>query len=174
LKKVVIASLNPVKIACIRQAFVRVFPGETFEFQGVPAPSGVPEQPMNDRETLLGAINRAEYVRKHVPADYWAGIEGGIQPDGEDLEAFAWVVIQSQDKTGRARTATFMLPPEVAALVRSGMELGHADDLVFRQNNSKQGNGAVGILTGDIITRTTYYEHAAILALIPFMNPEMF
>ncbi len=174
MKKVVIASLNPVKIACIRQAFEKAFPGKAFTFQGVSAPSGVPEQPLSDQETLLGAMNRAEYIRERIKADFWAGIEGGIRPDGDDLEAFAWIVIQSQKKTGRARTGTFMLPPEVAALVRSGMELGHADDLVFRRDNSKQGNGAVGILTGDIITRTTYYEHAAILALIPFMNPEIF
>jgi non-canonical (house-cleaning) NTP pyrophosphatase len=34
--------------------------------------------------------------------------------------------------------------------------------------------GAVGILTGDVLTRTTYYEPAIILALIPFKNPELY
>lgn len=174
LKKIVIASLNPVKIACIRQAFKKVFPEVKFEFQSVQAPSGVPDQPMSDEETLLGALNRISYIQKNTEADFWVGIEGGIHPDGSDLEAFAWVVIKSSEKTGKARTATFMLPPEVTRLIKSGKELGHADDLVFRRDNSKQGNGAVGILTGNIITRTSYYEHAAVLALIPFMNPEFF
>ncbi len=40
MKKVVIASRNPVKIACIRRAFEKVFPGEKFDFSGVKAPSG--------------------------------------------------------------------------------------------------------------------------------------
>jgi non-canonical (house-cleaning) NTP pyrophosphatase len=39
-------------------------------------------------------------------------------------------------------------------LVESGKELGDADDIVFGKSNSKQQNGAVGILTHDIITRT--------------------
>lgn len=55
-----------------------------------------------------------------------------------------------------------------------GKELGEADDLVFGQTNSKQANGAVGILTDNVLTRTTFYEPAVILALIPFKNPELY
>ncbi len=72
--------------------------------------------------------------------------------------------------TGKARTGAFMLPQEVANLVRSGIELGHADDQVFGRSNSKQTNGAVGLLTADLIDRQRYYEHAVILALVPFKN----
>lgn len=32
----------------------------------------------------------------------------------------------------------------------------------------------VGILTNEIITRSVYYEHALILALIPFIHPELY
>ncbi len=52
-----------------------------------------------------------------------------------------------------------------------GLNLGDADDQVFRRTNSKQGSGAVGLLTDDVVTRTTLYEQAVILALIPFKNP---
>jgi hypothetical protein len=38
---------------------------------------------------------------------------------------------------------------EVRRLVRDeGLELGHADDLVFGRTNSKTTNGACGLLTG--------------------------
>lgn len=74
---------------------------------------------------------------------------------------------------GSSRTATFVLPEEIAALVRQGVELGAADDIVFGRFNSKQSNGAVGILTADAIDRTRYYEHAVILALVPFKNPAL-
>ena len=54
------------------------------------------------------------------------------------------------------------------------MELGSANDIVFSKQNSKHNSGAVGLLTNDIITRTTYYQHAAVLALIPLVNKELY
>jgi non-canonical (house-cleaning) NTP pyrophosphatase len=78
--------------------------------------------------------------------------------------------VLSRTLTGKARTATFYLPQEVITLVQRGIELGHADDMVFGRSNSKQQNGSVGLLTEDVITRLTYYSHAVVLALIPFKN----
>ena len=53
------------------------------------------------------------------------------------------------------------------------MELGHADDQVFKRDNSKQANGAIGILTNNVIDREAYYIHAVIMALVPFKNPAL-
>lgn len=39
--------------------------------------------------------------------------------------------------------------------VAGGMELGEADDHVFERSNSKQEDGAVGLLTKGLIDRTT-------------------
>ena len=69
---------------------------------------------------------------------------------------------------------SFYLPPQVAELVRQGVELGEADDIVFGQSNSKQASGAVGLLTGDVIDRAGLYEGAVILALIPFKNRQLY
>lgn len=175
MKQVIIASKNPVKIQCVQQAFEKVFPEQTFLFEGVSVPSGVSDQPMTDKETFAGARNRAINASKAEPkASYWVGVEGGIQKNGIEMEAFAWVVILSQEKTGKARTASFQLPPAVVDLIDQGMELGHADDLVFKRDNSKQKNGAVGILTNDLIDRVSYYEPAVVLALIPFLNTTLY
>jgi len=173
--KIVVASLNPVKIQCVRTGFEKMFPRTAFEIRGVDVPSGVSVQPVTDAETLLGAQNRAETARKSTPqADYWFGVEGGIADDGQEMEAFAWVVALSRDQVGKARTGAFYLPPEVVELVRQGIELGTADDMVFGRSNSKQGNGAIGLLTADAIDRAGYYEHAVIMALIPFKNPDLY
>ena len=59
-------------------------------------------------------------------------------------------------------------------MIDQGKELGDANDIVFGGNNSKQKNGSVGILTGDIINRTDYYYTALVLALIPFKNPNLY
>ncbi len=174
--RVVVASKNPVKLASATEGFARMFPGETFEVVGVSVPSGVSDQPMSDAETLAGAMNRAENASKAEPdADFWVGHEGGCHDNEHGLQAFAWIVVRSRDgKVGKGKTGTFFLPPPVTDLVRQGVELGKADDIVFRRTNSKQESGACGLLTGDAITRTTFYVGAVILALIPFKNRELF
>lgn len=174
--KIVVASTNPVKINTTEIGFAKMFPNELFEVSGVSAPSNVSDQPMSEEETLTGAINRAESASLLVPeADYWVGIEGGLEEVKEEMEAFAWIVVKSKDGViGRGRTGSFFLPKRVAELVREGKELGDADDIVFGKTNSKQGNGAVGILTKDVLTRTSFYEPAVVLALIPFKNPELY
>lgn len=175
MKKVIVASKNPVKINAVKKGFEKMFPNEIFEFIGVSVSSDVADQPFSNIETLEGAINRAENAKQQYSAAiYWVGIEGGIQPNNEEMEAFAWVVIKSALKTGKSKTGTFFLPPEIVKLINKGLELGEADDIVFNKSNSKQENGAVGLLTNNIIDRTSYYLEAVILALIPFKNEQFY
>ena len=199
--KLIVASTNPVKIQSALHGFTQMFPSGTFTVEGISVPSNVSDQPMTDEETLQGAINRATNARAaHPTADYWVGIEGGCEEKHSELWTFAWVVVVGSNSlprlraggglserkeadvvregvnellTGKARTGAFMLPQEVASLVRSGIELGHADDQVFGRSNSKQTNGAVGLLTADLIDRQRYYEHAVVLALVPFKNASL-
>jgi len=172
---IIVASLNPVKIQCVRAGFEKMFPQSPYEIKGVSVPSGVSVQPATDAETLLGAKNRAGAARQQLPnADYWVGVEGGIDDDGNEMEAFAWVVVLSRTTMGKARTGAFYLPQVLAELVRQGMELGAADDRVFGRSNSKQENGAIGLLTDDAIDRAGYYEQAVVMAFIPFKNPELY
>ena len=173
--KVIVASTNPVKIEAARLGFARVFPGETINVRGVAARSGVSDQPSSEEETLRGAHNRAENAAAEEPdADFWVGIEGGVTTIEGDLATFAWIVIVSDQGSGKSRTGTFFLPPQVAALVRQGMELGDADDIVFGRENSKQKDGAIGILTENVLDRTRLYEHAVVLALVPFVKRELY
>ncbi len=174
-KAVVIASRNPVKERAARIGFERMFAGADFIFESLSVPSGVSDQPLSGKETLAGAEFRAESARRAAPnAEYWVGIEGGVEEIRGDLMAFAWVVILSKDRVGRGQTAGFFLPPRVAELVRQGKELGEADDLVFGQQNSKQKNGAIGLLTDDALDRTQLYEPAVLMALIPFKKTDLY
>ena len=173
---VYIGSQNSVKIECTRIGFKEVFGADSmFKFIGESSSSGVGDQPMTNEETLLGATNRAlNLQKKHRYGDYFVGIEGGIQKVDKQMEAFAWVVIINEHFIGKAQTSTFQLPPKIVTHINEGVELGHADDMVFDRKNSKEGNGAVGILTNNIIDRIEYYRHAVVLALIPFMNKELY
>lgn len=174
--KIIVASKNPVKLRATLNGFQKMFPGETFSIEGVSLPSGVSDQPMSDAETQQGAATRTRNARMAYPdADYCIGIEGGIEEKDGDMETFAWVVVAGKTgAVGKGRTGAFSLPPQVAELVRQGKELGAADDIVFGMTNSKQENGAVGILTHDAIDRTAFYVDAVVLALIPFKNQELY
>lgn len=172
MKKVLIASRNPVKINATKKAFKEVF-SDRFEFKGVSVDSLVSDQPMSNNETLKGATNRLQNI-KHLEADYLVSIEGGVDLLDNNYEAFAWIVISDKNKIGKAKTASFTLPLKISKLIKEGYELGDADDMVFKRSNSKQQNGAVGILTNNLIDRTEYYVHAIILALIPFTNSKLY
>jgi inosine/xanthosine triphosphatase len=174
MRTAVIASKNPVKIRAASSGFKRMFPGETIRWLEIDVPSKVSPQPLSDDETLIGAMTRSFEARRTYPvADFWVGMEAGCGWIGRSLHLFAWVVIVSGDQIGKARTATVPLPTEVVELINQGLELGAATDRVFSRQNSKQGSGAVGILTREVINRESFFEHAAIMALIPFLNADL-
>ena len=170
--KIVVASRNPVKIGATEQAFATLFPGATLEMLSADVDSGVSDQPKSDEETRVGSRNRAMAASDALPeADYWVGLEGGVEVIDEQLMAFAWMAIKGRNgKIGEARSATLPLPPAVKDLVDSGMELGDANDKVFSTINSKQGGGAYGLLTNGLYTRESIYTQTLIIALTPFVN----
>ena len=173
--KIIVASANPVKLQAVTVGFRRMFPGQEFQVEQLVGVQGNSSQPCGDQETLQDASTRAERAAHLVPeADFWVGVEGGVEEHASQMAAFAWIVVRSKDRTGKGRTGAFYLPQAVANLVRQGKELGEADDIIFGRSNSKQANGAIGILTGDVIDRAQLYEQAVILALIPFKDPLLY
>lgn len=170
--KIIVTSHNPVKISAVREAFLSRFPSPDIELIPVSVQSNVPDQPMSDQVTLQGARNRVNNAKlKYPEADFWIGMEGGLDVFDGHLMAFAWMVIAgSKDKTSETRSATLPLPPRVQELVIGGLELGEANDQVFSTLNSKQGGGAYGLLTDGLMTRESIYTQTLILALIPFVH----
>ena len=169
---VVVASMNPVKIGAAREAFASVFPAESIDVTGIDVDSGVGDQPDSDAKTREGARARALRARDAAPdADFWVGLEGGVDVFDDQLMAFAWMAIKGRKgDISEARSATLPLPPAVKALVDAGMELGEANDRVFSTVNSKQGGGAYGLLTDGRYTRESIYAQTLIIALTPFVN----
>lgn len=170
--RIIVSSKNPVKIAASKAAFQAIFPTVDKQFTAVNVASGVSEQPCSDQESRQGASNRMKNAQLVEPkADYWVGLEGGLEwIDGEPM-ASAWMVIgDASGRSGQARTPTLPLPPAVKRLLLQGLELGEANDRVFETEHSKQAGGAFGLLTGDRMTRESVYTQALILALLPLSN----
>ena len=173
---IAVGSKNPVKIQSVTAGFDLMFPDQEFQVFGYEVASGVSDQPMSCDEMRIGATNRAIALKNVAPqARFYIGIEGGVESIGETLYACAWIVIlDDQGRISSGRSGSFPLPPQVQQLVESGMELGLANDAVFNQPNSKQQGGAVGSLTGGVISRKSLYEHAIVLALVAFRQSNLY
>lgn len=141
---------------------------------GVEVASGVAAQPLGDEETMRGAVNRAQAALAAGPAEaeLGVGLEGGVVEIGGALYCCAWcAVVDRAGRVGLASTGRCELPPRIAELIlRDGMELGEANDLVFGRVNSKHGEGAVGILTGGRIDRAAFYAPAVTMAMVRFLT----
>ena len=175
MKKIIIASNNPVKIKATMNGFQKMFPDDEFKIEAVTVSSGVKDQPTTNEEILLGARNRVKNAFELTAyADYWVGIEGGIEEKNGEMAAFAWIVIKSNELSGKSKSGTFFLPTNIAKMIREGKEMGLVNDIIFKKKNSKQESGAIGILTQNVIDRTQLYEHAIILALVPFKNVDIY
>jgi inosine/xanthosine triphosphatase len=176
MKTVIVGSGNPVKLETTKEAFRLVFPETEFEFITFSAPSGVADQPLGQAETMLGATNRALACKAKYPeADFFVGLEGGLEKIDQGYWVTAWMCIL--DKSGIkhfGRTGSFLLPSQISELIDQGTELGIATDIVFNDTNSKHKGGAVAALTNNIITRKDFYREALIFALIPFVKADLY
>ena len=170
--RVVVTSHNPVKIEAVRKAFQSQFAAHDIQLIPISVESDVSDQPMSDHETRQGARNRVKNAMlESGDADYWVGLEGGLDLFDGSLMAFAWMVIANcENQISETRSVTLPLPPGIHKLVLEGMELGEANDQVFSTINSKQGGGAFGLLTDGLMTRENVYTQTLVLALIPFVH----
>jgi inosine/xanthosine triphosphatase len=172
--RVVVGSGNPVKVAAVRAVVRRIRADAAV--RGVAVPSGVPDQPWGDAETIAGARTRAEGALAADPeAALAVGLEGGVVADGRNVRTCAWAV--ALDRAGRHGTGGSLampLPAAVAAMLADGDELGPAMDRFARTTGTKYGRGAVGILTAGLIDRQAAYEPLVAYALAPWLAPEAF
>jgi inosine/xanthosine triphosphatase len=170
-----VGSQNPVKVACVAEAAAEFWPGA--RAVGASTESLVNAQPKSDAEMLTGARNRAlQALEKTAGADYGVGIEGGVLDAAGGMWAYAWVaVVDRAGRVGTGQTGRFKLPPAVAHLIRDGgLELGEADDRFFGRANSKQHEGAIGLLSDGRLTRSGLYKQGVVFALLCFLHPEYY
>jgi|SRR5690348_5091555 inosine/xanthosine triphosphatase len=167
-----VGSKNPVKLAAVKAVLERITPEARVE--SVSVPSTVRDQPFGDDETIRGALARAHGARKAAGAELGIGIEGGVVDVNDTMRTCAWAaVVDGGGREGVGGSLAMPLPQSVARLVRSGMELGDAMDRLTGERNTKQRQGAVGILTAGLVDRQAAYEIILTYALARFLTPEL-
>lgn len=178
--KIIVASTNTSKIEAVRNGFTKLFPGQHFAIQGVSVPSGVRDQPLTSEETLKGAAQRVAAARAASPgADFYVGIEGGVDETATGMMAFSWVVIEAGDgRVFSAQTAQLLLPPRLAEVIRSGKTMcesaGCIPSICEMDLKVVKQQGLIGLATGGTFDRQAWCEQAVIIALIPFKNAEWY
>ncbi|MDZ7867887.1 MAG: inosine/xanthosine triphosphatase [Rheinheimera sp.] len=171
--QIAVASTNPAKINAVRDAFALAFPDVPCHVSGYKTASGVAAQPMSAAETRLGADNRLRHLQHQLqqqPADFYVAIEAGL----DDGMTFAWMRITDGKREGSARSASLQLPAAVVQQLDNGDELGDVMDTLFGTQNIKQAGGAIGLLTQHKLSRSSVYQQALVLALIPFLSPDWY
>lgn len=164
--RVVVGSSNEAKIAAVREAFALAAGSVLVNMVEV---KDAPQQPLSDHDTLRGAEHRAQTARLAQPAaDYWVGIEGGIERVAGELMVMAWVVILSPNRVGRSRSAAYQLPKSAAVAVTSGRSLGEVS--AKAEGPDWRRRGLVASLSDGLITRSSFYVQPVILAFLPFME----
>lgn len=165
--KVIAATANPAKINAIHLAFEAVFGTSNYQIESIKVNSHVAKQPIGNTETRTGARQRVMASRHVRPeADFWVGIEAGI----EDEMTFAWISIEHKQIRGESRSASIMLPEQVLFSIQQGSELGDVMAHIIGIANIKHNEGAIGFFTKGLLSRTSVYQQALILALAPIQH----
>jgi inosine/xanthosine triphosphatase len=165
--QVVVATTNPAKIQAILAAFDQIFGEGSCHIDAISVDTGVPEQPFGSTQTRTGARNRVANARQARPdADFWVAIEAGI----DEGATFSWVVIESREQRGESRSATLPLPEVILEKVLAGEALGPVMSTLTGIDKIGNKEGAIGVFTAGVLTRSSVYHQAVVLALSPFHN----
>lgn len=170
--RVAVGSTNPAKIQATVDAFQEVF-GE-IRITEKEVDSGVPDQPFGN-EIIDGSKNRAKRVLKITNADFGVGIESGIMKLGGRWYNLGFITIT--DKKGKVGTGTcgwFECPSNILEEIKKGKELDEVIDKITGKKNVKKHDGIIGILTKGKVSREDLYKHGVLMALTPFLSPELF
>jgi inosine/xanthosine triphosphatase len=154
----VIGSSNPTKIKAASSVIASHFPQASISNADVG--SGVPNQPVGDEETQLGAINRALRASGMVEGAFGIGLEGGVRMIGEQMYLCNWGALVLPDgKRFTAGGAQIPLPKEIAVKVSAGNELGPVVDNYFELSGIRIKEGAIGMLTAHTVNRDDMFTH---------------
>jgi non-canonical (house-cleaning) NTP pyrophosphatase len=146
--------------------------------------TNVPTMPLNDWELMQGARERALAIRdqlwsQRIEAYIYVGLEGGfhsISIEGEWHTFLRGWAYATDGKSGTfGSSPSISVPASLAKKVIEGRrELGLVIDEVAGTLDARSRQGAWGILSRDLVSRSMSFELALIAAFAPFYNAELY
>jgi inosine/xanthosine triphosphatase len=186
--QIAVGSTRRPKLSAVTEA-VRSFgsllaPGAQLDVIGVEVASGVGHTPANRAELMQGARQRADALihlakEKSESWRYFVGLEGGLDiiEAGKNrrvmLESWAYV---SDGRNGYyGRSGGVEIPHALAqGVLENGVELSIAIDRFAGAVGIRDAQGAWGVLSSGLISRTEAFRVAVIAAFAPFYNAKMY
>ena len=185
---IAVGSTRRPKLNAVKAASTSIAPllgeGAEMDVAGYEVESGVGHTPVSRQELMQGARQRAEALQeslraKSATADFYVGLEGGLDVTTENgvrrvfLESWAYV---SDGRHGHfGCSGSIELPEALAEEVLSrGKELAAAIDQFTGAVGIRDGQGAWGVLSRDLITRQESFRLAVVAAFAPFYNAKMY
>jgi inosine/xanthosine triphosphatase len=162
----------------------KLSPDAPLEIQGYEVESGVSHTPSSRQELMQGARQRAEAVHKMLAdsgerAEYYVGLEGGLDVAVENgarrvfLESWAYVTDGVRGHFGCS--GSIEIPELLAEEVLSrGTELSIAIDRYAGAVGIRDGQGAWGVLSDNLVSRQQSFRLAVVAAFAPFYNMKMY
>src|SRR5699024_446494 len=139
---IVIGSTNQTKIKAVKAVFPEA------NVHTASAPSDISAQPIGDNETLLGAMNRAKYLREIYPEMYGVGLDGGVMCVENNLFLNSFVVrITTNEKVYTAARRIIPLPDGFCRKPNQRNELSTLMDEFRNKENGRNREGVSGIFT---------------------------
>ena len=190
MKKIFVAvgSTRKPKLRAVTMALealsAKLLPDGEFEVVGQEVESGVSATPTSSEELMRGAQQRAEALVRiaregRKPWRYFVGLEGGLEVLQDDrarrvfLESWAYVSNGVRGHFGRS--GSIELPEDLAhEVLERGFDLSDAIDRFAGAAGIRDGQGAWGVLSGDLIRRDESFRLAVITAFAPFYNATVY
>ena len=186
--KIVLGSDRAAKVAAVRATIERIATLDAAwreaEIIARAVVVSVPAMPLNDAEMMRGARERAWTARELLRAEgagagLYVGLEGGFQShrlDGQQHTFLrGWAYATDGEREGFGVTPSISVPPPLARRVsEEKIELGVLIDEVAGQHDVRSRQGAWGVLSRDLLTRSMSFEAALIAAFAPFYNAEFY
>lgn len=143
-----------------------------------------PAMPLTDWQLMEGARERALAVRdslhsRRLEADIYVGLEGGFHSIsiGGEWHTFlrGWAYATDGERGAFGGAPSISVPADIVkSVVQGRRELGVVIDEVSGGRDVRSKQGAWGVLSRDLVTRSMSFEVALIAAFAPFYNPKFY
>lgn len=151
--KIIVGSMNKAKVKAVET----IFPNS--DVTPFSALSNVSSQPLTNRETRKGAINRAYYCYKEVPDAICFGLEGGVTIIDDELYLCSWGALVVEGELYTAGGPNILLPSQFIEPLQMGVELAQLMEEYTSLKNVRQKEGAVGIFTNGVVSRSELFSY---------------
>ena len=188
IERIALGSDRAAKIMSVRAAIARVAELDpawrTAKVIPRPVKTDAPAMPLNDWQLMSGARKRALAVRdilieQKLEADLYVGLEGGfhsISLEGEWRTFLrGWAFVTDGERSSFGMSPSIEVPDAIVKQVIQGKrELGVVIDDVAAAHDVRSKQGAWGVLSRDLLTRSMSFEAALIAAFAPFYNRALY